>query len=541
MTELFIRLLNMSLTAVYLILAILLVRAVAGKIPRKYICLLWALAGIRLTIPFEFESLTSLIPSGRIVTSSIMTDQTPEINSGITVVDKAVNTALTGSAPDMAMSANPMQIYMGILALLWIVGVAFMALLCFISYERLNYKLINAKRLQGRIYQSGEIDTPFVLGFFRPKIYVPASMGESDKFVIAHEEAHIKRLDNLTKPLAYFILMLHWFNPLVWAAFILYCRDVELACDENVVKNMTVDERKEYSNALLNCSVKQSAFSICPLAFGEIGVKDRIYNVLHFSRPTKKILAITMVIVFFVVICLMSSPVSYARAFDQGLEQAVSDALLDEELIDGECRAEGHILLGVEEQGTQLKAYAYVSDGEYGFIDNKFVEVSGSGVMPAVLYFATNKDGKYVFKSIQFPEDGDDYAKSLKEMFPLSIRIKPGSYAALKRQKERYAKAYLKAIGREAEVGDYGDFTFKTLEGFSVHVSNALTEEFPSYDTSAMGPHEYFVKGKRMVSEVSSNNKDAVIFQKYEYDTHKVIEKYRVEIKGDQYKIIKEV
>lgn len=330
MTELFIKLLNMSITASYLILAVLLIRVLAKRIPRKYICLLWGLAGVRLVIPMELESVLSLIPSGRTITKDIMMEYIPRIDSGMDTVDNAVNAALASFSASPYASANPMQIYMWLFSIIWLVGIGILALICFISYIRLDYRLISAKRLQDRGYQCHEIETPFVLGLFRPRIYLPISIDMEFDHVIAHEEAHIKRFDHLTKPLAYLILMVHWFNPLVWIAFIMYTRDVELACDEKVVKDMTVDERKAYSNALLHCSVKHSALSICPLAFGEVGVKDRIYNVLHFKKPGKAILAGSIAVIGIIAICFMTSPKSLATsgiAIERDMDSAISQCL----------------------------------------------------------------------------------------------------------------------------------------------------------------------------------------------------------------------
>ncbi len=428
MTELFVKILNMSITASYLIAVVLLIRILAKRIPRRYIGLLWILAAIRLVLPFELESAVSLIPSGRTVTKDIMTDYIPRIDSGIGTIDSSVNAAMANAGAVTTASANPMQVYMGILSVIWIAGIVVFLLLCVISYVRLDYRLVNAKPQQGRIYRCDEIATPFVLGIFKPKIYLPGSIGEEFDHVVAHEEAHIRRFDHVTKPLAYLILMLHWFNPLVWIGFIMYCRDLEMACDERVVRAMTVEERKEYASALLNCSAKQSVLSICPLAFGEIGVRSRISKVLHFNKPTKVILAVTATLIIVIAVCFMTSPASLKTTgikLDANMEQAVVDGLLSEKY-DGdgpiECSVEGHVVLGTEEKDAVTKVYAIVSTAKYGFFDDRFLEKGDLTETPAVIYLTKNK-GKYHFQKIEYPDGGTAYERALKEIFQKEKRM----------------------------------------------------------------------------------------------------------------------
>ncbi|SCJ81614.1 Methicillin resistance mecR1 protein [uncultured Eubacterium sp.] len=546
MTELFIKLLNMSITASYLIAAVLLIRILAKKIPRKYICLLWVLAGLRLTVPLELESAVSLIPSGHTVTKDIMNDYIPHIDSGISMVDNTVNSVMVTSGATTMASANPMQIYMGILSIAWIVGIAVMALLCAISYVRLDIRLVHAKSLQGRVYLCHEIETPFVLGIFRPRIYLPASIDEEFHHVIAHEEAHIKRLDHVTKPLAYLILMLHWFNPLVWVGFIMYCRDMELACDEKVVKDMTIDERKEYSNALLNCSIKHSALSICPLAFGEIGVKDRIVNVLHFNKPTKAILTFTAAITMVFVICFMTNPSSLATteiAVDSDMDAAISRGLLsekDRDIVQAECSAEGHKILKVDEKGAITKVYAIISTRKYGFFDDKFLARSESNAIPVVIYLAKD-NGSYRFQKIKYPTGDFSYEKVLKEIFPQNLYQKvlhSEDYSdQLETQMEAYAKAYLDKLGREAEIGRYGDYDFKNLSdyNFPIQVIGFLFEKYSDYDTW-LGSNERLIGGVRHVYQVSTDGKSTITYHHYLKNSNKTIEKSIVTISTNEKK-----
>lgn len=540
MTELFVKILNMSITASYLILAVLLLRILAKRIPQKYICLLWVLAAVRLVVPFELESAVSLIPSGRTVTKEIMTDYVPQIDSGIKVVDSTVNAAMTNAGATTTASANPMQIYMGILSIIWVAGIAVMLLLCVISYVRLDYRLVNAKPQQGRIYRCDEITTPFVLGIFKPKIYLPSSIDEEFDHVVAHEEVHIRRFDHVTKLLAYLILMLHWFNPLVWVGFIMYCRDVELACDERVVREMTVEERKEYASALLHCSVKQSVLSICPLAFGEIGVRSRISKVLHFSKPTKAILLLTAAITAVIVICFMTNPTSLATSgieVDKNLDAAISRCLLLEQYNnDGqtECSAEGHVVLGTEKTGSSTKVYAIVSTGQYGFFDNKFLQKRVSNPIPAVIYLTENSEG-YLYQTIDYPVDEYGYEKSLKEIFPPNLQKEALNgqkyYSTIKKQKETYARIYLDRQGRTAEVGDYGDFTLKSLTDydFPIEVINFLNEKYTDYDTW-LGSGERLIDKVRHVYQVSTDGRHTITYHHYLKDSKKTVEKSIVTI-----------
>ena len=541
MTELFVKILNMSITASYLILAVLLLRILAKRIPRKYICLLWILAAIRLVVPFELESTVSLIPSGRTVTKEIMTDYVPQIDSGIATIDSRVNAAMTNAGAATAASANPMQIYMGILSIIWVAGIAVMLLLCVISYVRLDYRLVNAKPQQGRIYRCDEITTPFVLGIFKPKIYLPSSIDEEFDYVVAHEEVHIRRFDHVTKPLAYLILMLHWFNPLVWIGFIMYCRDVELACDDRVVREMSVEERKEYASALLNCSVKQSVLSICPLAFGEIGVRSRISKVLHFNKPTKAILAVTAAITAVIVICFMTNPSSLATSgikLDENMEQAVVDGLLSEKY-DGdgpiECSVEGHVVLGTEEKDAVTKVYAIVSTAKYGFFDDKFLERGDSTETPAVIHL-TKDNGKYHFQKIVYPNGGTAYERALKEMFPENLYEKAlhsEDYSQqLDVQRKAYVKAYLDKIGSKAEVGKFDDYNRSNnlvFSDFPIQALELLWEKYSDYDTW-LGSGERLIDGVRHVYQVSTDGKRTITYHHYLKDSNKTLEKSIVTI-----------
>lgn len=288
MTDIFLRVLNMSIAAGWLVLAIIILRFILKKGPRWIFCLLWGTAGLRLIFPFSLESIFSLVPSWATVSQAIMYEQEPSINSGIDMIDKAVNPILADSfAPSAAMSMNPMQAVIFLLSLVWIAGAAVMLGFMAVSWIRLRRRMSTATLLTGNIRQSEYVKSPFILGIVRPRIYIPYHLGKSDfENVIAHENAHLKRRDHLVKPLAFLILTIHWFNPLVWLGYILLCRDIELACDEKVIKGMDKNQRKAYSKALLACNTSRRSPAPCPLAFGEAGVGERVIHVKTFKEPS---------------------------------------------------------------------------------------------------------------------------------------------------------------------------------------------------------------------------------------------------------------
>ena len=310
MTDVFLKILNMSLSASWVLLAVLLLRLLFRKAPKWISVALWGIVGIRLISPFSIESVLSLIPSAEVVSPEIMMDWTPEIDTGIPAVNQVVNPIITGSfAPDPATSANPLQLWIPTWALFWAVGTVAMLLYTAISFLRLRRRVGAAVLYEGNVYQSENVSSPFVLGIGKPKIYLPFRMREKDMgYVIAHERAHIRRKDHLWKPLGFLLLAIHWFNPLMWLGYILLCRDIELACDEKVIGELDRDARADYSSALLACSVSRRQIAACPLAFGEVGVKTRVKSVLHYKKPAFRIVAVAMIVCVAVAVCFLTNP-----------------------------------------------------------------------------------------------------------------------------------------------------------------------------------------------------------------------------------------
>lgn len=313
MGEVFKGLLNISVTAGYIILAALLVRMIFRNMPRKYVCLLWGIAGIRLVLPFSIESALSLIPSRETFTVDPYSDRAVHLNSGVPAVDSAVNEYISNveigwvhvpfDNPEPAITSK----WNG-LAYIWLAGVLIILLYGIISYIRLRKSVSTAVLLDGNVMQCETVKSPFILGIFKPKVYIPFDIDEATRnHVIAHENAHISRFDHITKPLSFLILAVYWFNPLIWLGYILFCRDVEKACDEKVIDSMDGESRKAYATALLQCAVSRR-ITASPLAFGEVSVKNRIKGVMSYKKPAFWVIIIAVIACIVAAVCFLTSP-----------------------------------------------------------------------------------------------------------------------------------------------------------------------------------------------------------------------------------------
>ena len=310
MNELFLKIINMSISASWLVLAVLILRFVLKKAPKWINVLLWGIVAIRLICPFSFESPLSLIPSAETIPLNIGMDSTPTINSGISAINNAVNPIISQSNTPMAgASINPLQITIGIYEYIWIFGMIALALYTAISYWRLRRKVDTAVRYKDNIFQSENVSFPFVLGIIKPRIYLPFKMnGQYLEHVVAHEQAHICRKDHWWKPLGFLLLMIHWFNPLMWLAYVLLCRDIELACDEKVIKELGNEQRGDYTQALVACSVNRRMIAACPLAFGEVSVKERVKSVMNYKKPAFWVIIISVIVCVGVAVCFLTNP-----------------------------------------------------------------------------------------------------------------------------------------------------------------------------------------------------------------------------------------
>jgi len=310
MSELFLTVLNMSLTASYVILCVVLIRLFLKKAPKFISYALWGVVAFRLVVPFSFESVFSLLPrnSNTVpIPHEIIYQQSPQINSGIGAVDTFVNKSLP--AATVEASANPLQIYMEIGSYIWVLGIIALLAYSLVSVLKLKRQLKSAKLIEQNVYRAENLKTPFVLGLIRPKIYLPAGLNDTEKsYILLHEKTHIRRNDHIIKVLAFLILSVHWFNPLVWIAFRLMSTDMELSCDERVLKEMKEEIKKPYANLLLSLAAGRHFLSGSPLAFGEGNVKARIKNVLSYNRPRFWVSVLSLVIITAVGIGLMANP-----------------------------------------------------------------------------------------------------------------------------------------------------------------------------------------------------------------------------------------
>ena len=321
MNELFLKIINMSISASWLILAVLILRLVLKKAPKWVNVLLWGIVAVRLICPLSFESALSLIPSSETIPLDIEMAAKPTIDSGVPAINSVVNPVLSSFAPPQHVltSANPLQIWIPILNIIWLIGVGALLLYTAVSYWRLCRKVDTAVRYKGNIFQSENVSSPFVLGIIKPRIYLPFNMNGQDlEHVVAHEQAHIRRKDHWWKPLGFFLLTIHWFNPLIWIAYYFLCKDIELACDEYAIKDMSDSQRAAYSQTLLSCTANQRIFAACPLAFGSKNVKTRIRAVLSYRKPHTWIITVTAILVLAVVACFMTNPRQPKESTAQG-------------------------------------------------------------------------------------------------------------------------------------------------------------------------------------------------------------------------------
>ncbi|MCR5632801.1 MAG: peptidoglycan DD-metalloendopeptidase family protein [Eubacterium sp.] len=324
MKELFTGILNISISAGILIIVCTLVRLIFRRMPKFVRCLMWLLVAIRLAVPIAIESPFSLLPAREYVTVSsndnVSTDEAGNAYSNNELTDKAnagiinkVETADTAENNNSVSTEHTAHInnidVMYVLSIIWLVGVIAVLIYALVSYIRLRRIVDDAVLLRDNIYQSERVGTAFIIGVIRPRIYVPYGLSLNERYMsISHEKAHISRRDHLVKPLGFIIAAVYWFNPLVWLAYILLCRDIELACDEKVIKKIGYDKKKDYSQALLNLSIPKKYISACPVAFGEVGINERIKNVLTMKKGKKIIIAVAVVICAVLAICFLTYP-----------------------------------------------------------------------------------------------------------------------------------------------------------------------------------------------------------------------------------------
>ena len=311
MAAVFLKLLNLSISASWLVLAVLALRLVLKRAPKWVNVLLWGMVALRLMLPFSIESALSLIPSAETVNPAVVQfDPAPTITSGVNIIDNAVNPSLSehfAAAP--TMSVNPLYVWTYLAGWVWLIGLGAMLLYALVSYLRLRRRVSVSLPVQDHIYLCDAISSPFILGVVKPRIYLPSGLDEVQRQnVLAHEQAHLARRDHWWKPLGFALLAVYWFNPVLWLAYALLCRDIELACDERVIRTMDESAVKTYSTVLLACSMPRKAVITCPLAFGEVGVKERVKNALHYKKPAFWVVAASVAMCVVVAVCFLTNP-----------------------------------------------------------------------------------------------------------------------------------------------------------------------------------------------------------------------------------------
>ena len=395
MNELFLKIINMSISASWLVLAVLILRFVLKKAPKWVNVLLWGIVAVRLICPFSFESALSLIPSAETFPDQVISGPSFDVQTGIVPVDNRINDYLGDRYFEgVTVPTNNGNNVMTILTIVWIIGILLLVTYTIISYQRLNRKIDTAVRYKDNIFQSENVNSPFVLGIINPRIYLPFKMNGQDlEHVVAHEQAHIRRKDHWWKPLGFLLLTIHWFNPLMWLAYVLLCRDIELACDEKVIKELGNEQRADYTQALVACSVNRRMIAACPLAFGEVGVKERVKSVMNYKKPAFWIVILAIIACVVVAVCFLTNPKQ-----DSFTIRIVVPAGSTEEIV-------------------YQEDFAY-SDEEISPLGNKITISSGEGL----------GDTEVVLKPIQVKEENAYEPTYLTPGMPVEMDVEKGAW-----------------------------------------------------------------------------------------------------------------
>lgn len=388
MDDVFLKLVNLSISASWLILAVLVLRVVLKKAPKWVMPLLWGVVALRLVCLFSIESALSLIPSAETIPSEIVTETREPVLYEQATLDIVTNPTLPSAAEvPVGVSRQQAQVDFNIYSVLWLAGMAALLVHALVSAGKLKRKLATAILLRDNIYESEFVDSPFVFGVVKPNIYLPMHMDEGTAaYVIAHECAHLARRDHWWKVLGYLVLALHWFNPLVWVAYILFCRDIELACDEKVVKGLDGAARADYSQALLSCAAPKRAVAACPLAFGEGNIKTRVKSALHYKKPAFWVAAAAVLAVVIVAVCFLTNPRSERGSLVWAQKLNAADVASIELYVPAEGEARQYKKLDTEEMA---QAVELINSSRGTYIENPETVYAG---LP-VWFLLTMDDG----------------------------------------------------------------------------------------------------------------------------------------------------
>lgn len=324
--KLFLQILNMSFSASVVILFVLIARFFLRKTPKIFSYVLWSAVLIRLILPFSFESPLSMIPTKvNPISREIIYTSVPMIDTGITPINTIVNAVLPTASP--VASVNPLQIWLYVGSIIWAIGIALLLTYSIVTYVKLKKRLSNAVHLEDKVYLMENLSSPFVMGVFQPRVYLPSTLTKKEMpLILLHEQTHIKRNDPIFKIVAFFTLSLHWFNPLVWVAFYCSVRDMEMACDEAVIKHMGHEVKKDYSQSLLSLAAGRHFIGATPLAFGEGDTKKRVKNVLQYKSPKFWVIAAITLLIVIIGIGLISDPMTSENVLESDYTQNLWNA-----------------------------------------------------------------------------------------------------------------------------------------------------------------------------------------------------------------------
>ena len=539
-----------------LILIVLLLRPALRRVPKWVNCVLWALVALRLVVPVFPDSPFSIAP--RVENAAV------SAYSAVTAKNEPA-----AAAPDGTEKLSPVQSSVRsdherilavceekhrrwdenitrqnnlgiVLAVGYPAGVLLMLSYGLVSYIMLKRKLRTAVLVEKGVKKSEFIASPFVMGFFRSAIYLPSSLDDKNVgYVLAHERAHIRRGDNRFKVIAFLILSLYWFDPLVWISFVLFCRDMEVACDEKTIRNMSENERCGYASALLECSINRRVVAACPIAFGETDVKQRVENAVKYKKPAIWISAAAAVLCAVCAVCFLTdASVADNADFPDEYNTAVSSLVTDGELqyhsrYGEEVFAEAHHIYGAEKKDGVIKIYATVSYSGFGFINGYFTDKCGLGVTPVLVTLPENCDASE--GHVEYPFDGEYYGFSIEEMIPYSLRKQMEHHEAADRNEFRKqmtaaARQYLDSIGRTEEVRPRSEIDIGTLSkhGISGEVQQKIADIFPEKSNYPIyGTEERLINGQRIVySTLYYSEYNEIVFRKYVYDTGDTLAQY---------------
>lgn len=451
MSAVFLKILNMSISASWIAATVLLLRLCLKRAPKWWNVLLWGLVAVRLMLPFSVESALSLLPRAEVVRPAHIVPSVP--GGAAPMIGGAAAVASDTAASSLSVWT--------ILGWVWLFGVLVLVLYTLVSTLRLRHQVREAVRLQGNIYQSEQVASPFVLGILRPKVYLPYHMDSREaQHVLAHEQAHLRRCDHFWKPLGFLLLTIHWFNPLMWLSYAMLCRDIELACDEKVIRDLRREERADYMQALVACSVNRRRIAACPLAFGETGVKERVKSVMNYKKPALWVMLLALALSVVLAGCFLTDPkdtnsdrtaatASFSEEADpdtadsapeesaqpaeqdalrESLSTTESDSLISDEMIgqavlehyadtvqDGQIHVESHVILAQDDNDGMLTVYLLVLQETYS-VDGETLTLENGSYVPTAITFSIAASGDSPLEYWE-PSDGS-YTDDIRAKFP---------------------------------------------------------------------------------------------------------------------------